>query len=54
MIENGVVAGVRVYFGPTQTPKYSNSKAPTKLQIGEKLTKGLGVGGNPEMGRTSR
>ena len=27
------------------------SKAPTKIQIGEKLTKGLGAGANPEIGR---
>ena len=27
------------------------SKSPTKIQIGEKLTKGLGAGANPEIGR---
>ena len=27
------------------------SKAETKIQIGEKLTKGLGAGANPEIGR---
>ncbi len=32
-----------------QTLDYS--AAPTKLQIGDKLTKGLGAGGNPEVGR---
>ena len=26
------------------------SKAPTRIQIGEKLTKGLGAGANPEIG----
>lgn len=30
-----------------------NSKAETKIQIGEKLTKGLGAGGNPEVGQKS-
>lgn len=29
------------------------SKAETKIQIGEKLTKGLGAGGNPEIGEKS-
>ena len=27
------------------------AKAPTKIQIGEKLTKGLGAGADPEVGR---
>ena len=27
------------------------SKAPTRVRIGEKVTRGLGAGGNPEMGR---
>ncbi len=26
------------------------SKAPNRIQIGEKLTKGLGAGANPEVG----
>ncbi|MEK7061325.1 MAG: cell division protein FtsZ [Patescibacteria group bacterium] len=50
MIENGVVAGVEFISVNTDAQVLLNSKAPTKLQIGEKLTKGLGVGGNPEMG----
>ena len=29
------------------------SRAESKLQIGEKLTKGLGAGGNPEVGQKS-
>jgi cell division protein FtsZ len=29
------------------------SKAPVRIQIGAKLTKGLGAGGNPELGRLS-
>ncbi|MCL1998602.1 MAG: cell division protein FtsZ [Turicibacter sp.] len=29
----------------------SKSKAPTRIQIGEKLTRGLGAGGQPEIGR---
>ncbi len=50
MIENGVVSGVEFISVNTDAQVLLNSKAPTKLQIGEKLTKGLGVGGNPEMG----
>ncbi|NCN59248.1 cell division protein FtsZ [Candidatus Woesebacteria bacterium CG_4_10_14_0_2_um_filter_39_14] len=50
MVENGVVSGVEFISVNTDAQVLLNSKAPTKLQIGEKLTKGLGVGGNPEMG----
>ena len=31
----------------------AKSKSSTKIQIGEKLTKGLGAGGNPEIGEKS-
>jgi cell division protein FtsZ len=51
MIESGVVNGVEFIAVNTDAQVLLNSKAPTKLQIGEKLTKGLGVGGNPEIGR---
>jgi len=50
MVENGVVSGVEFISVNTDAQVLLNSKAQTKLQIGEKLTKGLGVGGNPEMG----
>lgn len=50
MIENGVIGGVEFIAVNTDAQVLLNIKAPTKLQIGEKLTKGLGVGGNPEMG----
>src|SRR3989344_1837758 len=30
-----------------------NSQAPTKIQIGEEVTRGLGAGGNPEVGTAS-
>ena len=50
MIENGVVSGVEFIAVNTDAQVLLNSKAPTKIQIGEKLTKGLGVGGNPEIG----
>jgi len=50
MIENGIVSGVEFISVNTDAQVLLNSKAPTKIQIGEKLTKGLGVGGNPEIG----
>lgn len=51
MIEVGNVDGVEFVALNTDAQVLLNNKAPTKLQIGEKLTKGLGVGGNPEIGR---
>lgn len=30
------------------------SKTPTKVQLGEKLTRGLGAGANPEIGEKAR
>lgn len=50
MIDNGVVSGVEFISVNTDAQVLLASRAPTKLQIGEKLTKGLGVGGSPEMG----
>jgi cell division protein FtsZ len=37
----------------TDAQVLSLNKAPTKVQIGTKLTRGLGAGGNPEIGRKS-
>lgn len=51
MIESGNIGGVDFVAINTDAQVLLNNKAPTKLQIGEKLTKGLGVGGNPEIGR---
>lgn len=51
MIETGNIGGVEFVAINTDAQVLLNNKAPTKLQIGEKLTKGLGVGGNPEIGR---
>lgn len=51
MIEAGNVDGVEFVALNTDAQVLLNNKAPTKLQIGEKITKGLGVGGNPEIGR---
>ena len=50
MIEVGNINGVEFIAVNTDAQVLLNNKAPTKLQIGEKLTKGLGVGGNPEIG----
>ena len=50
MIEAGNINGVEFITINTDAQVLLQSKAPTKLQIGEKLTKGLGVGGNPEIG----
>ena len=37
----------------TDKQALNKSKAETKIQIGEKLTRGLGAGGNPEVGQKS-
>lgn len=53
MIESGTISGVEFIALNTDAQVLLQNKAPTKLQIGEKLTKGLGVGGNPEIGRAA-
>ncbi|MGD0523326.1 MAG: cell division protein FtsZ [Candidatus Microgenomates bacterium] len=50
MIENDSISGVEFIALNTDAQVLLANKAPTKIQIGEKITKGLGVGGNPEMG----
>ena len=50
MIEGGIL-GVEFIVANTDSQDLLNSKAPTKLQLGEKLTKGLGAGANPEIGK---
>lgn len=50
MIESGTINGVEFIAVNTDAQVLLANKAPTKLQIGEKLTKGLGVGGHPEIG----
>ncbi len=49
MIENNL-ALVQFIAANTDFATLSNSKADVKIQIGEKLTKGLGAGANPEIG----
>jgi len=47
------IQGVDFIAVNTDAQDLMKSEAPTKIQIGEKLTKGLGVGGDPELGRKS-
>ncbi len=49
MIENGI-EGVDFVVINTDAQVLKNSPVPIKVQIGEKLTKGLGAGGKPEIG----
>jgi len=50
MIETGDIKGVEFIAVNTDAQVLLANKAETKIQIGEKITKGLGVGGNPELG----
>ncbi len=43
--------GVEFMVANTDCQALKSSRAPLKLQIGSKLTKGLGAGSNPEIGR---
>src|SRR3989337_4215761 len=51
MVESNQISGVEFITVNTDAQILLANKAPTKLQIGEKLTKGLGVGGDPEIGK---
>lgn len=51
MIKNSEVKGVDFISVNTDAQVLLLSQSPTKIQIGENLTKGLGSGGNPEIGR---
>ncbi|OGL52340.1 cell division protein FtsZ [Candidatus Shapirobacteria bacterium RBG_13_44_7] len=50
MISDGDFQGVDFVAVNTDSQALLNSLAPIKIQIGEKLTKGLGAGGNPQIG----
>lgn len=50
MVEGSDIQGVEFIAINTDAQVLLANKAPTKLQIGEKLTKGLGSGGDPEIG----
>jgi cell division protein FtsZ len=50
MIQAGI-KGIEFMVANTDVQAMRNSLAPVKLQIGGKLTKGLGAGANPEIGK---
>ena len=50
MIEAGI-KGVEFIVANTDVQALNASKAPIKIQLGSKLTRGLGAGSNPEVGR---
>jgi cell division protein FtsZ len=52
MIEAGI-QGVQFLVANTDLQSLKSAQSSVKLQIGEKLTRGLGVGGDPEKGRQS-
>lgn len=51
MITDSTIKGVDFIAVNTDAQALLANKAPIKIQIGENLTKGLGSGGNPEIGR---
>jgi len=50
MVDSGLINGVEFIAANTDAQVLLQTSVPTKVQIGEKLTKGLGVGGHPEIG----
>jgi cell division protein FtsZ len=50
MIDEGL-SGIEFIAINTDAQALLLSKAPTRVRIGDKVTKGLGAGGNPEVGR---
>jgi cell division protein FtsZ len=50
MVDSDEITGVEFIAVNTDAQVLLNNKSATKIQIGEKLTKGLGVGGDPEIG----
>ena len=50
MVESGI-QNVEFIAVNTDAQALKRSKADVRIQIGEKLTKGLGAGANPEVGR---
>lgn len=50
---NARVEGVQFIAANTDCQALASSMAPDKLQLGAKLTRGLGAGGNPEIGRSA-
>lgn len=52
MIEAGI-QGVEFIAANTDAQVLERNRAPIKVRLGEKLTKGLGAGANPEIGRAA-
>jgi cell division protein FtsZ len=52
MIELGL-SGVDFIVANTDAQALTNSLAPTKIQLGPRTTRGLGAGGNPEVGQNA-
>src|SRR5262245_61339887 len=52
MIESGI-QGVQFIAANTDAQVLERNLAPVKLQLGGSLTKGLGAGANPEIGRAA-
>lgn len=50
MVESGVLDSLKFITVNTDSQVLAHSKAKFKIQIGEKLTRGLGAGANPEIG----
>ncbi len=53
MLSDGGIEGVEFIAVNTDAQSLLNNKANVKIQIGESLTKGLGSGGNPEVGKNA-
>lgn len=51
MVEGNTITGVDFLAFNTDAQALLANKAKIKLQIGDNLTRGLGVGGNPELGK---
>ncbi|NJN48797.1 MAG: cell division protein FtsZ, partial [Alkalinema sp. RL_2_19] len=45
------ISGVEFWAINTDAQALTNSQAPKRLQLGQKLTRGLGAGGNPSIGQ---
>jgi cell division protein FtsZ len=50
---NAGLNGVDFIAVNTDAMALDNNSAPLRLQIGERITKGLGAGANPDVGRAS-
>jgi cell division protein FtsZ len=51
MVSEGGINGVEFIAVNTDAQALLNNKASVKIQIGENLTKGLGSGGDPDVGK---